>query len=173
MKGKILRREEKVVLFYTVGLADREGEALHLLLASGPDYNFESVKRQAARLRSSPISCLKIRELIPEVTSSVNCNCALDLRGGKYPSPLLHINPHLVPVAREFALPESMPVREAARRYIDLRQHREEADKALKRLEQVLEEHFCKNKIDQLILDDLVLRRVRDKDGISWEMEKV
>ncbi|HBZ54150.1 MAG TPA: hypothetical protein DEO88_01990, partial [Syntrophobacteraceae bacterium] len=95
--GRLLRREQKVALFYTLGLVDRDGGTLHQVLNATPDYDYQKVERQLARLQPNPISCLKIRDLLPELTASVGCNCVLDLRGGKYPSPLLHIHPHLVP----------------------------------------------------------------------------
>ena len=123
--GRNLRREEKLVLFYTVGLLDGEGKDLHELLHACPDYDFEKVSRQAARMKSNPVSCVKIRELIPEISSSV-IRFMFDLRGGKYPSPLLHILPQLVPEAEAFPVPQDLPLKDAARRYARLLQHRGE-----------------------------------------------
>jgi len=170
--GRVLRREEKVILFYTVGIADRDGDSLHSILENCPDYHYVKVERQFQRLQPNPISCLKIRELIPELTASVGCNCAFDLRGGKYPSPLLHVNPHLVPAAEEFLPAANLPVREVARRYVNLRRQSEEIKRAMMRLESVLDRQFSKKKIDHIKLRDIKVRRITEKDHTRWELER-
>lgn len=171
--GRVLRREEKVILFYTVGLADPDGQALHHLLEASPDYQYQKVARQLSRLPPHPISCIKIRQLVPELTASLACDCTFDLSGGKYPSPLLHLNPHLVPPRQEFEAPEKLPWREAARRYINLRQQAEEVNRALARLEALLEKHCVRQGTDQLVVEGVKLRRVERGDQIHWEMERL
>jgi len=171
LSGKVLRREEKVILFYTVALADRDGDSLHRVLEACPDYDYEKVQRQAARLQANPISCLKIREMVPELTSSVACNCTFDLRGGKYPSPVLHVNPHLVPATEEFAVPDSLPVREAARRYVNLRRHSEEINRALMRLEAILDKGFSRKGIEAIRVGKVGLRRAEEEGHVRWQME--
>lgn len=42
-------------------------------------------------LRGNPMGCSKIRARIPEVTSTVACDCRFAHRGGLYPTPLLHL----------------------------------------------------------------------------------
>ncbi|MFP3868875.1 MAG: CRISPR-associated primase-polymerase type A1 [Desulfobacteraceae bacterium] len=173
LAGRVLRRDEKVVLFYTVGLADRSGRALHRLLEASPDYNYQKVQRQFCRLSSHPISCYKIRQLLPEITASVNCNCSFDLRGGKYPSPLLHVNPHLVPSVEELAMPASLPLKELARRYINLRRQATEITKALERLAAALDQEMTRQGLDYIRVDRIKLRRVPQDQEIHWEMESV
>ena len=48
--------------------------------------------QQIDRTPPSPISCPRIRQRLPEVTSTVNCACVFDLPEGGYPSPLLHLD---------------------------------------------------------------------------------
>lgn len=170
--GRVLRREEKVVLFYTAGLLDLDGEALQSIFEPCPDYSFENVKRQWSRLKPNPVSCIKVRELIPEITSSVSCSCAFDLRGGKYTSPLLHVNAHQVPPAKEFLLPGSIPAREAASRYAGLRQHMEEVQTAISRLELILDQHYVRSGIDRMKIDGLVLRRTEEDGRVVWKLER-
>jgi hypothetical protein len=124
------------------------------------------------RLKSHPISCVKIRELIPETTATVACNCIFDLRGGKYPSPLLHINPHLVPAADEFSLSDDLPLREIAQRYVKVKMHQLEVTKALERLESLLDKHMSKKKVDQIKLEKIVVRKVEEQGHINWTMEQ-
>ena len=169
--GRNLRREEKLVLFYTVGLLDREGKDLHELLHACPDYDLEKVSRQAARLKSHPVSCLKIRELIPEITSSVRCDCMFDLRGGKYPSPLLHVLPQLVPEAEAFPVPEDLPLKDAARRCARLLQHRGEIESAMNKLLALIERKARHAGIDCIKLDAGVLRRIEQDGAARWILE--
>lgn len=49
--GRVLPYEEKVILFYTIGLIDSDGMSLHRLLETCPDYNYKKLKRQKARLK--------------------------------------------------------------------------------------------------------------------------
>lgn len=171
ISGRMLRRDEKVVLFYTIGWLDQGEAVLHEFLHASPDYQFESVRRQASRLKGSPMSCVKIRHLIPELTASLPCQCDFDLRGGKYPSPLLHVDPHLVPVSEMFTSPSDLSLKEAAKRYSALLQHAEETQKALARLERILERGFQKKKLTCIRLDRHELVRI-EKDGrVQWKME--
>jgi hypothetical protein len=110
--------------------------------------------------------------MVPEITISVGCDCALDLRGGKYPSPLLHINPNLVPAAEDFLTPADLPMKEAARRYVNLRERRLELEKAISRCETVLEKHFAKKGIDRVKLENSLLRRVDENGVITWRTER-
>ncbi|RLA87449.1 MAG: hypothetical protein DRG58_10655 [Deltaproteobacteria bacterium] len=171
LRGRVLRRPEKIILFYTVGLIDRTGQGLHQLLETSPDYQYQKVQRQFSRLSANPISCYKIRQLLPEITASVNCNCSFDLRGGKYPSPLLHVNPHLVPAIEDLMAPTKLPLRELARRYINLRRQATEINQALERLAAALDEELTRQGLDSLQIDRTKLRRVRQGQEIRWEME--
>ena len=170
-RGHVLRREEKVIAFYSIGLLDEEHNCLHSLLENCPDYDYGKVQKQAERLKPNPVSCHRIRELVPEITASVNCNCSFDLRGAKYPSPLLHINPHLVPAAMELTSPENVPVREAARRYVSLRGHLVEVQTALKRLEAKLAGHLDRTGADSVRAEGKTILRVQKDGETHWRIE--
>ncbi|OGP89566.1 MAG: hypothetical protein A2157_16905 [Deltaproteobacteria bacterium RBG_16_47_11] len=106
--GRMLRHGEKMVVFFTLGFLNDNLTSLHTVLEPCPDYRPKKVDRLASRLKSNPISCPKIRELLPETTAYLPCNCSFTIREGSYPSPLLHINPGLVPSRREkLSLPPS------------------------------------------------------------------
>nr|HID58697.1 tetratricopeptide repeat protein [Desulfobacterales bacterium] len=173
VSGQMLRREEKVILFYSVGLLDDDGNVIHRVLEPTPDYNYTKTKRQLERLQRNPISCLKIRSMIPEITASVDCLCQFDLRGGKYPSPLLHVRPHMVPASQEFLVSEGIPLKEAAERYIHLSRHVEEEKRILERLEKVLEKHFSRKGISEYATREIKVVR-RSLNGQSrWVLEYV
>jgi hypothetical protein len=169
----MLRREEKVILFYTVGLLDSTGDSLHQILEPAPDYNYRKIRRQLERLQKNPISCLRIRSMIPEITGSVGCACIFDLRGGKYPSPLLHVMPQLVPVSEEMEIPDKLPLREAARRYVYLRMRIEEETAALKRLERILEQHFHKKGIQEYAINSAKIKLYKEDDHTTWNLERI
>jgi|GEM_PF-689197 len=170
LAGRDLLSEEKVVLFYTIGLLDQGEEWLHYLLEPGPRYHAEKVSRQARRLAPNPISCIKIRDWLPELTSSVACNCSFDLRGGKYPSPLLHVNPHSVPSTTDIDQIEKLPLKEIALRYLRLRNELEELEQIRQRTEDILERHFAKKQINRLKIQEKVLSRREYEGQITWEI---
>ncbi|MBW1716790.1 MAG: tetratricopeptide repeat protein [Deltaproteobacteria bacterium] len=169
-RGRTLSYEEKVILFYTIGLVGEDGDDLHRLLETCPDYNYRKVNRQIARLKKNPMSCLKIRELVPEITASVTCNCSFDLRGGKYPSPLLHHKPHLVPSSREMDVKAKMPIKEAAQRYINLKRQAAELERAMERLSVILNAHCDKNGINRIRAGKSTLIRKKDNAHTCWEI---
>jgi len=169
-KGRILSSEEKVILFYTIGLVSEDGGDLHSLLETCPDYNYQKVNRQVARLRKNPMSCLKIRELVPEITASVACNCSFDLRGGRYPSPLLHLNPHLVPPTRESNVKETMPIKEAAQRYLNLARQAAELERAMERLSVILNAHCDRDGLNRIKAGAATLIRREEGGTTFWEI---
>ena len=170
--GHILRNEEKLVLFYTVGLLDPDGTSLHRILYPCPDYNYTKVERQRVRLKPNPISCIKIRELIPELTSSVLCNCVFDLRGGRYPSPVMHVNPALVSPKSEFDISEKLPIKDVVRKYISLKHQKTEVDFAINKTVKVLEKYYRSTGKDRISIDGLTVYRVETKKGIDWKIKR-
>ena len=166
--GRVLSNEEKLILFYTVGIVDSEGEALHQILYLCPDYNYTKVERQRIRLKKNPISCIKIRELIPDLTSSISCSCVFDLRGGRYPSPVMHINPAFIPPKEELILSERLPIRDIARRYISLLRQKQEIDQAIQKANRLLERYYFATEKEQISVDGITLYR---EDGI-WKIRR-
>jgi hypothetical protein len=123
--GRILSRKEKVAVFYTVGFLDQENVLLHRFLEPCPDYRYKAVTRQAKNIHSRPISCLKLRSLVPEITASVDCNCLFrpdQLSDGRYPSPLLHVNAMLVPTEDERLSIQRSTVKELGQHYLSISQ---------------------------------------------------
>jgi hypothetical protein len=106
--GRNLRDEEKRALYFTVGFLENGTALLNDVLQDCPDYRPKRVDRMASRLGSHPVSCPKIRATLPEITAYVRCDCKFKMtRPGVYPSPLLHIDPFLVPQGRN---PAEIPI---------------------------------------------------------------
>src|SRR4030065_958962 len=74
--GRNLRIEEKRVICFTLGFLEDGAKLLHDVLEDCPDYRPNRVNRMALNLGENPISCPKIRELLPETTAYLPCNCS-------------------------------------------------------------------------------------------------
>jgi len=135
-RGARLTRQEKLALFLTVGLLDPDGRLLHELLQPTPDYRYTKVERQRRALPPNPISCYKLREWFPGLASECLCACVFE-DYDRYPSPLLHVKPELVPPSGEVSLRHKRP-EEVARFYRYLLNERERLSREIERLEREL-----------------------------------
>jgi len=133
--GRRLSEQEKMFIYYTLGFAGDRGVSLHFALEMSPDYRPEKTDRLLAQLRPNPVSCPKIRELLPEITAYVGCDCALPVPDGGYPSPLIHIDPKLVQGKRRHYVNEQTPLQEMARRYICAHREMQEIVKTMQVIE--------------------------------------
>lgn len=170
--GRSLTWEERLVLFHTVGLLPEGGrEALHWVLELTPEYRPQRLERALQRLRPHPISCPKVRELLPRLTAYLECDCPLRVPPGGYPSPLLHCAPQLVEGARERGVLESGSLQELARRYLRLRRELEALQDSLRRVEGRLRQAFQEAGLRSLSTPYGRLRMVEGAEGVRWEVE--
>ncbi|OAG26919.1 CRISPR-associated primase-polymerase type A1 [Thermodesulfatator autotrophicus] len=136
--GRILTREEKLALFLTVGLLDQDGRLLHEVLHPCPDYHFSRVERQRKGLPPNPISCYKLRAWFPTLTTTLSCYCVFENAEERYPSPLLHVSPILVPPEEETLTLKHRSVAELARHYWFYLNEKEKLERRLANLEKEL-----------------------------------
>ncbi len=88
-----LTHDERLVLKCVLGhLGERGARLIHSIVGHCLDYSESITQQQIDRTPPYPISCPKIRQRLPEVTSTVNCACVFELPEGGYPSPLLHLD---------------------------------------------------------------------------------
>lgn len=88
-----LAHEERMVLKCVLAHMGEPGQKLiHALVGHCLDYAPQVTQQQIERTPPHPISCPKIRQRLPEITSGVNCACQFALPDGGYPSPLLHLD---------------------------------------------------------------------------------
>ncbi|MGA1823099.1 MAG: CRISPR-associated primase-polymerase type A1 [bacterium] len=168
--GRMLSGDEKLILFYTLGLSAKTRNYLHDLMDPCPDYHYQKTEKMLSQLKPHPISCLKIRKLIPDITSSVQCSCVFDLRGGRYPSPFLHLEPTTpLCVAEEIASPSS--ITKMAQQYILLSKKYNEISRDIERIEGALHDQFTKKKLEKMTIAGCTLRRIvkNEKDIIIIE----
>ncbi len=148
--GKTLSRNEKLALFLTVGLLDRDGRLLHEVLYSCPDYRFQKIERQRRALPPNPISCYKLREWFPGLTGSYPCDCLFDELNVRYPSPVLHVMPALVPPEEEWFSLKHISPRELAKKYCYYLQEKQRIEEKISIIEGNLKEYFKKHPGKQL-----------------------
>jgi len=166
--GRNLRQEEKKVLYFTLGFLGDGLKSLHAALEPCPDYRPHKVARLAPRLASHPISCPKIRELLPEVTAYLKCNCAFDIPEGGYPSPLLHVDPKLIPL-REGELSPASSVQEVARYYLSLVQKLYQLNREKDEVELKLRHLLDKRGIGEIKVSSFTVKKVMGETGLSIE----
>jgi tetratricopeptide (TPR) repeat protein len=98
--GRNLRNEEKMVLYFSLKFLMDGDKMIHQVLENCPDYRPGKVNRILSRLKGNPISCPKVRQLLPETTAYLSCNCSFVIPEGSYPSPLFHLDSGLAPAKR-------------------------------------------------------------------------
>jgi tetratricopeptide (TPR) repeat protein len=165
--GRNLSRQEKLILYYTLGLFDDKGKSIHYVLEPTPEYRPQKVDKLISQLKSNPVSCPKIRELLPETTAYVRCDCDFLIPEGGYPSPLIHVNPGLVEGKRDALLASPHSLQEAARRYISLLSEIEQLKKSLLKLENVIIPLFDKKKVNQISTPFGCVKKVTNGDGVK------
>ena len=155
-----LTHDERLVLKCVLGhLGDGGRRLIHGIVGHCLDYSESITQQQIERTPPSPISCPKIRQRLPEVTSTVNCACVFDLPEGGYPSPLLHIDPAFTAGRSHNADRHGSLVD----RYVNLRRDYQRVGRELAQLEDDLQ--YALNSVgqDELRAGGWILRR--DKEG--------
>ncbi len=148
--GRGLSENEKIVVYHTIGFFEDNDGAIHYALEMTPDYRPEKVDKVVSQLSKNPVSCPKIRELLPELTSYVKCDCTLDIPEGGYPSPLIYLNPKLLEGKRRDKMRSPESLQEAARRYIMLRREIKDLNKTAERFEGFILSEMNKKKIIEI-----------------------
>ena len=91
-----LSHDERLALKCVLVHAGARGRALvHAVVGQCLDYVPRLTEQQIERTPPSPVSCPKLRQRLPAITSSVDCACRFELPAGGYPSPVLHVDPQM------------------------------------------------------------------------------
>lgn len=86
---KELTHDERSVLTFVLGHLEKGAEAVNYFLSQ--IINVHSSMFLKSRFQGNPMSCPKIRQKVPHLSSKANCNCQFDPRLNMYPTPLLHL----------------------------------------------------------------------------------
>jgi hypothetical protein len=131
-----LDHDEQLVLCHTLGHLPAGPPAVNWLFARCSD--IARSRWMKSPHSGNPMSCPKIRQRIPHVTSKVDCNCAFEFAPEHYPTPLLHLRTLRVGEASppaETATQAQTP-QQIAQRYATLRRRAFEIQDELRRLEE-------------------------------------
>ena len=159
-----LSKDESLVLIHTLGHLDHGPAAVNELFQRC--LNADPTLFLKSRLRGHPMSCPKIRARIPQITAAVACNCAFDLAGNLYPTPLIHLHGLKLGAAAPDALRlDSLQFQRLLQDYLKLRQRLRETQLLLSRCEQQLHDFFTTAGVDQIDTPFGLLRRRTGEDG--------
>lgn len=151
-----LTHDERLVLKCILGHLGEGGQKLiHSIIGHCLDYSETITQQQIERTPPYPISCPKIRQRLPEVTSTVNCACVFELPDGGYPSPLLHLDSTFTKGRSQSADRHGALVD----KYVDLRRDYQRIGRELAQLEDDLNYALNAADRDELRAGGWVLRR--------------
>jgi len=161
-----LTNSERVVLKCIFAhLGDRGVGFLHSVIGNCLDYSYEATQYQIERTHKNPISCPKIRQHLPEITSSVNCSCEFELPEDGYPSPILHIDPDFTRGMSKFRFSEAEAL---ANRYVKLKGEIRRVSKELREVEEEISSLFRIKDTSTITTDNWILTRA--EDGVRVEL---
>lgn len=138
----MLSKDETMVLIHTLGHLEHGPEAVNELFQRC--INADPALFLKSRLRGNPMSCPKIRSRIPQVTSTVACNCAFNLGSNLYPTPLIHLQEMGAGASSPILglTVDSLQFQNLLQEYLKLRQQLHETKILLERYETRLSEFF-------------------------------
>ncbi|MEM7248287.1 MAG: CRISPR-associated primase-polymerase type A1 [Acidobacteriota bacterium] len=84
-----LDHDRQMVITHVFGHLERGPEVVQALLSSCR--NGPTPRATGKRLRGHPMSCARIRQRLPGLTSRVDCSCVFEATPDHYPSPVLHL----------------------------------------------------------------------------------
>jgi hypothetical protein len=166
-----LSNEETLVLIHTLGHLDQGPAAVNELFQRC--MNADPALFLKSRLRGHPMSCPKIRFRVPQITSTVACNCAFDLGGNLYPTPLIHLQDLKAGGTAPSGLTlDSLQFQNLLQEYLKLRKQLRETQLLLERYENRLAEVFQEAGVETVTTPLGVLRCHRQEGGgVTFTLE--
>lgn len=166
-----LSKEETLVLIHTIGHLKNGPEAVNVLFQKS--INADPALFLKSRLRGNPMSCPKIRARIPELTSTVACNCIFDLDSNLYPSPLIHIRSFSgteTPTPLGITV-DSLQFQNLLEDYLKLRKQFRETKMLMDRYEERLTKFFEEAGVESVQTPLGQLRISKNDQGVSFSLE--
>lgn len=176
-----LNNSERITLLYTLGHLGQEGkDFLHKVISNCINYDYDYTEKQIRKMKSSPISCPKIREKHEDFALDIGCNCNFKIPYKGYPSPVLHAFkqpktwPFQSPSLNEKStinqdnstIPES--ISGDLKKYIELKKQLGGVEKSIHRIEEGMSSYFDKAGTESIITEYGLLERKR-KAGNKFE----
>ncbi len=153
-----LNNEEQLVIRHTLGHLKNGANIVNYILHSCINCN-DSYLMQS-KFSGNPMSCPKIRKKIPDITSKVNCSCAYDSNSAIYPTPLMHISGQ-----PQSGIVSQLQLEKAIKDYMQTKKDLSVLDKRMQRLEDIFNDYFDSQDIEELSASFAKLQRIKDADG--------
>lgn len=165
-------KEETLVLVHTIGHLDRGPDAVNQVFQRC--LNADPTLFLKSKLRGNPMSCPKIRARIPQVTSSIACNCRFDPNVNLYPTPLIHVYtmPDQKPGSPIGLTVDSLRFQNMLQEYLKLRKQMREINVLMGKYEKELEAFFENAGIEKLETPLGTMKITKSPDGgVSFSLE--
>ncbi|RMF98478.1 MAG: hypothetical protein D6734_00185 [Candidatus Schekmanbacteria bacterium] len=155
-----LSNDEIIVLSHSVGHLKNGPLAVNAILQKC--VNADSSSYLKSRLRGNPISCPKIRTRVPDITSSVDCNCTFEPLLNMYPTPVLHLESLKQKTA---GLTSAITFEIIVSEYLKIKKNLQDQEKLMMSYQKKLEEFFSNAGVDSLNTSYGELIKVIEEDG--------
>lgn len=157
-----LSTEETLVLVHSIGHIKHGPDAVNTIFQRC--VNADPALFMKSQLKGNPVSCPKIRLRVPNITSTVSCNCAFDMSVNLYPTPLIHVRglsgkENVTPLG---VTVDSLQFQNLVQDYIKLRKQLRETQMLLNRYESNLEGFFSDAGVEsvQTPIGELKMKKV-------------
>jgi len=180
-----LTHMERVVLLHVFGHLKDEGQAfIHRVISFCTNYDPNYTQQQMRKLKPSPISCPRLKEMFPQVTVSIKCNCHFgSLAKNAYPSPILWADRDYFGVAEDSGTAfnvsmDQQPVEttgesdtqneadELVKKYMNIKHNRRGIEKSMRRVEARLIEIMEMMETDSIETSFGVLRCIKTDEDL-------
>ena len=156
--------DERIVLTHSIGHLKSGPDAVNALLARCPGTDPSLFLK--SRLRANPISCPRIRQRIPHITSSVNCACRFDVGANTYPTPTLHLQTREKTVRGQGI--QSLNIQRLVQEYVETRKKAREISELLDKYTAELKKLFEESGVDSIQTSMGLLKP--SKEGFTLEI---
>jgi tetratricopeptide (TPR) repeat protein len=166
-----LSYDEMIVVAHSIGHLETGVDAVNYIYSKC--YNVNPDKFLKSRLKGNPISCAKIRSKVPEITSTVNCNCQFDNIEGLYPNPTLHLHTFEIDVKLPSRLDsQSLNFQDILDNYLKLKKQLFELNALKQEYEDKFEAMFKTSGVDVFKTAVGNFRRVVDENGkVTYKLD--
>lgn len=161
-----LSKDETLVLIHSLGHMKHGPDAVNTIFQRC--INADPSLFLKSQLKGNPISCPKIKTRIPEITSTVQCNCSFDMSVNLYPTPLIHVRNIKGGGCAETPLGvtvNSLQFQNLIQDYVKLRKQLRETKLLLKRYEENLRAFFEEAGVESVNTPLGELRFVKKESG--------
>ncbi|MDK2792941.1 MAG: hypothetical protein PWQ25_1804 [Deferribacteres bacterium] len=166
-----LSYDEMIVVAHSIGHLESGVDAVNYIYSKC--FNISPDKFLKSRLKGNPISCAKIRSKVPEITSTVNCNCQFDNIEGLYPNPTLHLHTFEIDVKLPSRLDsQSLNFQDILDNYLKLKKQLFELNALKQEYEDKFEAMFKTSGVDVFKTAVGNFRRVVDENGkVTYKLD--